>query len=77
MYLTGFPTLTIENPLFVKDSRTSYVRDLGTPDISAVSPACPVELSGKCPASAHICRKTPFKREGCREYKYYPLKNND
>ena len=39
MYFTGFPILTIANPLFSRDSKTSYVLERGTPERAATSPA--------------------------------------
>ena len=38
-YFTGFPIFCIAKPCFSSDSKTSYVLDLGTPEISAISPA--------------------------------------
>src|SRR3989338_6571344 len=37
MYFTGLPTFIMAKPLFSRDSKTSYVLLLGTPDISATS----------------------------------------
>ncbi len=39
MYFTGLPIFVIANPRFSNDSRTSYVRERGTPESSATSPA--------------------------------------
>ena len=47
MYFTGFPNFIIANPLFSKPSKTSYVLDLGTPEISAISPADATPLPSK------------------------------
>ncbi len=47
IYFTGFPSFWITNPRFSRDSSTSYVRDLGTLEISAISPAEEIPLESR------------------------------
>jgi len=44
MYRTGLPSFWITNPRFSRDSRTSYVLERGTLEISAISPAEEIPL---------------------------------